>query len=359
MDISFNKPENKFYLTLRNRVNDYFKSNNLSKTGNRKIYTKAIILMLSLGVIYTVLVFFTPPVWISILLCVLLGVSFAVIGFNIMHDAAHGSFTKSQKANNVISHVLNLLGANVFLWKEKHNIIHHTFTNIHGKDDDIALEPFIRVHQDQEARFYHRFQHYYFVLLYGLNYLLWVFVSDFQKYFSGKISGTAFKKPDLKEHFIFWGSKLFYLGVFFVIPMIMVGVVPALIGYLIAAFACGLFMAIVFQLAHLTELTQTPDVQSGEGDSKSTADSWPVHQVLTTADFAVKSRVVNWLTGGLNFQVVHHLFPQVSHIHYPQLQKIVKQTCAEYDLGYNEFPTLYSAVKSHVLFLKKAGRPQV
>ena len=351
--VSFNNKNSVFFNALKEKVDTYFKSNNISETGNYKLYIKTALLLASLAVLYTILVFFTPPVWVSIILCCLLGINLAGIGFNIMHDGAHGSFSKKTWVNELMGYSLNIMGGNVYLWKYKHNVNHHSFTNIEGMDDDIDIKPWIRVHEDQKKYWYHRFQHIYWVVLYGVTYLLWIFVQDFTKYFSGKIGETPFRKMDVKEHLIFWGSKLFYIGMAIVLPIFTVGLVKTIVGYSIIAFVCGLMIAVVFQLAHIVEDASfaTPDKAVYKIE-----EEWAVHQIKTTANFATKSKIVSWFTGGLNFQVEHHLFPRISHIHYPKISELVRETCAQFNVPYMEFPTVLSAVRSHVVHLKHVGR---
>ena len=351
--VSFNNKNSVFFNALKEKVDTYFKSNNISETGNYKLYIKTALLLLSLAGLYTVLVFFTPPTWIAIVLCCLLGVNLAGIGFNIMHDGAHGSFSNKTWVNELMGYSLNIMGGNVYLWKYKHNVNHHSFTNIEGMDDDIDIKPWIRVHADQKKYWYHRFQHIYWIVLYGITYLLWVFVQDFRKYFTGKVGETPFRKMDVKEHVIFWCSKLFYVGMAIVLPMFFVGVVQTIVGYSIIAFVCGLIIAVVFQLAHIVEDASfsTPDKAVYKIE-----EEWAVHQVKTTANFATKSKIVSWFTGGLNFQVEHHLFPRISHIHYPKISELVRETCAQFNIPYMEYPTVLSAVRSHVVHLKQVGR---
>ena len=159
---------------------------------------------------------------------------------------------------------------------------------------------------------------------------------------------------NLKEHIIFWGSKLGYITLFLVIPMYKVGVIDTLIGYSLIAFVCGLIIAVVFQLAHIIEDTQFPEVPKG-GDTTAIEEEWAIHQVQTTANFSTKSKFVSWFTGGLNFQIEHHLFPRVSHVHYPQISKLVKETCEQFNVKYIEYKTVFEAVRSHVLYLKYIG----
>lgn len=351
--ISFNNKKSPFFKSLKAKVDHYFSDNNLPTSGNRKLYLKSVLQVLSALTLYVVLVFFTPGVFISILLCSLLGMNLALLGFNIMHEGGHQSFSQYQWLNKASAYFLNILGGNAYFWKIKHNINHHTYTNIEGMDADIDVKPFLRLHEQQPRYWFHKFQHLYWVFLYGISYFAWIFYQDFQKYFTRRISaGAASRTLNTKEHFIFWLTKVSYVAVYLVVPIIMVGFVQALIGFAIISFVCGLFISVVFQLAHVVEHTHfpVPDRQSNKIDQE-----WAIHQVITTSDFATNNEVISWLLGGLNFQVEHHLFPKISHVHYPKINQFVKETCQEFNVAYNEYPSFSKAFRSHLSYLKKLG----
>jgi len=351
--ISFNNKNSVFFNALKEKVDTYFKSNNIKQTGNYKLYLKTILLSITAISFYTTLVFFTPGIGLSLVLCALLGLNLAAIGFNVMHDGAHGSFSTKSWVNELMGYSLNAMGGSVYLWKYKHNVNHHSFTNIEGMDEDIDIKPWIRVHEDQKRHWFHRFQHIYWVALYSMTYILWIFFQDFKKYFTGKVGTTPFRKMDTKEHIIFWASKLLYIAAFIVLPIFTVGIVETIIGFLVIAGVTGFIIAIVFQLAHIVE---NADFETPTSINHKVETEWAVHQVQTTANFATKSKVVSWFTGGLNFQVEHHLFPRISHIHYPNISKLVQETCEQFNIKYLEFPTVLSAVRSHVVHLKAVGR---
>jgi len=353
--VQFNTKDHPFFDSLRKKVDAYFEENNIKYTGNWRIYSKTVILLTTAAVLYTILVFFTPPLWISLVLCGLLGINFAGIGFNVMHDGAHGAYSSRQWLNDMMGYSLNLMGGDVQLWKIKHNMIHHSFTNIEGLDDDINIQPFLRTNENQKLYKFHRFQHIYALFLYGLTYLMWVTRDDFQKYFRRKIGETQFRKFTTKQHIIFWGSKVFYFAVFIVLPMFFVGVWQTILGYATMAAVCGILIAVVFQLAHVVEETQFSNAMNTTGVVE---DEWAVHQIKTTANFATKSRMISWFTGGLNFQVEHHLFPRISHIHYPKVNQLVKETCEQFGIQYNEHRTMFGAIRSHLVHLREVGKAQ-
>lgn len=351
--ITFNNKQSPFFKALKNKVDNYFSHNQITPYGNRKLYLKSVFQVSSAIVLYTVLVFFTPAVWLSIILCALLGLNFALIGFNIMHEGGHQCFSKRKWLNKISAHSLNVLGGNSRFWEIKHNINHHTYTNIDGMDMDIEVKHFMRLHENQPKYWFHRFQHLYCIFLYGISYVAWIFYQDFEKYFSGKIAAfTKAKKLSTNEHFVFWLTKILYVVVYLVIPVFVVGVIPTLIGYSVIAFVCGITISVVFQLAHMVEDTTfpAPDKITNKIDNE-----WAVHQINTTANFATKNILVSWFLGGLNFQVEHHLFPRISHVHYPKINQFVKETCQEFNIAYHEYPTVLKAFVSHLAHIKKLG----
>ncbi len=352
MVIKFSNTPSDFALTLKKAVHDYFENAKIKQSGNYKLYTKTIVLFLALAVIYALLITINMPLWVLLPLSALFGVIIAAIGFNVMHDGAHGSYSQKSWVNDIMSYSLNLMGCSSYFWKHKHNVMHHSFTNIEGHDDDIDIRPFIRTNEHQEIKWYHRYQHIYWVFLYCLTYLNWIFVGDFKKYFTREISGRKIKPMTASEHTMFWFTKVFHIFLFIVLPIFMLGVVKAVLFYLITAFICGWVISVVFQLAHVLEDTAFPVPAE---NSNKIEENWMIHQLNTTANFSTKSKIVSWFTGGLNFQVEHHLFPKISHIHYPQINKLVKKICKQHNVPYVEHPTVFSAIKSHVKYLKTVG----
>jgi linoleoyl-CoA desaturase len=348
----FVQPSLTFTQELKARINEYFEKNNIAKTGNWNLYSKAIILIVAVIAIYAALVFFKVGGIAGWSLCVLLGFVAAGIGFNIMHDGGHGSFSENKVMNKLASYSLDVLGASSFMWNMKHNVIHHTYTNIEGVDDDISAEPFIRMCKSQPYYKMHRYQHIYIWPLYSILYLFWVFVLDFKKYFSNKIGPIEISPMSTKDHLFFWGTKLVYLFTFIGFPMYQVGTIAWVIGFFTFVLTTGVVISIVFQLAHTVEETE---MVLAEGTPPKVEDEWTKHQIKTTANFATHNKIINWFTGGLNFQVEHHLFPRISHIHYPAISKIIKEVCVKYDVKYNEYKYMYKAIGSHIRHLKSMG----
>jgi len=352
--VTFNNRDHSFFTDLKQAVDQYFKENNISKTGNASLYIKSLVLIPAAIALYYLVIFVAMPAAWALLLCALLGFVLASIGFNVMHDACHGSYSSRKWVNELFGYSLNALGGNAFIWKFKHNIIHHTYTNIDGLDDDIAKSPLMRQCSTQKWVPAHRFQHIYVVLVYAISSFAWVALMDFNKYFKGKVYTTTLQKMDVKEHIIFWVSKLLYIIFYVAIPVWAVGVSAWAAGFAVMHLFMGFTLAIVFQLAHVVEETEFEAVGS---EPVQIENEWAVHQVKTTADFAPDNKLISWFVGGLNFQVEHHLFPRISHVHYPALRKIVQQKCAEHNLTYHCNPTMSGAVASHFRMMKELGKP--
>ncbi len=347
-----NQQVSSFHQELKKRVNNYFVENKKSATGNWSLYFKAILFWTLYIALYVHVVFFTPVGWVALLEAVAMGGLTAAIGFNVMHDGGHGSFSKSKLWNKIAAYSVNALGASGIMWNNKHNIIHHTYTNIDGIDDDIEIKPMLRMCETQKKYKIHRYQHIYVWFLYTLLLIIWVFMTDYKKYFTKKVGSVPIKKMSSFDHFAFWLAKVGYLAMMVILPIYMIGFVWWLVGFLTMSMFAGFILSIVFQLAHTVEHTSFPTPTEGTNDIE---NEWAIHQLETTANFATKNRVISWFVGGLNFQIEHHLFPKISHVHYPEISKIIKKTCEEFNVKYNEYQKMTQAIISHGAYLKRMG----
>ena len=352
--VTFNNKNNSFSETVNAEVRNYFQENNIKQTGDWRLYLKSILLIPACVAIYIALLSRELPVSIELILCVIFGFFLACIGFSVMHDANHGSYSESKRINYLMGLTMNALGSNAFIWKIKHNIIHHTYTNIDGVDDDIAKSPVLRHCDSQPYKPIHKYQHIYMVPLYAVSSILWALVTDLEKYLKRSINGTPMNNIPMQEHIIFWVTKVLYVVFYIAVPIYFVGVGPFLAGYFLANAAMGLTMALVFQLAHVVDNMEFVDASDLEG-KMTLEDSWAIHQMRTTSNFAMDNKVISWFVGGLNFQVEHHLFPKVSHVHYPAISKIVQKVCRQYNVPYHYIPSFTSAIASHFRTMKKFG----
>ena len=352
---TFAKQDNlKFFRTLNSRVNNYFKENNIQKTGNWKLHLKAVILFAVFLTPYFLILTLNMPFWGQLLLNILMGVGMAGIGMNVMHDGNHGSYSSKSWINKIMGGSIYVLAGNVHNWQVQHNVLHHTYTNIHGHDEDLDAGRIIRFTQNAEWHRFHKFQHYYSFFLYGLLTFNWALTTDFKQmknYLKRKLSYGAPQSPT-KLWTVLVITKIIYVLIWMALPMIL-GVTwwKVVIGFFVMHYTAGLILSIVFQLAHVVEETSNP-VPNEDGEIENT---WAIHQLYTTANFAPKNKVINWFTGGLNHQIEHHIFPNISHIHYGKIAEIVKQTAIECNLPYHEFKTMRGAVIAHYKHLKELG----
>ncbi|MEW6775205.1 MAG: acyl-CoA desaturase [Bdellovibrionota bacterium] len=353
--IRFSSPaDDKFTQTLKQRVNAYFSNRGLSEHGNALMWAKVIFYLgWYLGSCALILSGRFTGVTL-ILLYVSAGFATAGIGFNIAHDACHSALSSREWVNRLFGHTFTLIGAHAYNWKITHNVIHHSFTNIPYADGDLHPGPWLRFCQLQEGnRWYHRFQHLYAIPLYCLTTVSWVFLKDYLHMTRKVHTGYNKPNPPAVEYFFLIAAKLLHYAAFLAIP---IGVLhlplwQVITGFFLLHAAAGSSLAIVFAVGHVVEQAEFPKL----GEDRVIKNSWFAHQVRTTCNFATKNPFFFWTVGGLNFQIEHHLFPRVCHIHYPAIQPIVRETVREFGLPYNEFETLSGALREHLHYLRDQG----
>lgn len=348
-----------FGATLTRRVNEYFVNNNITKHGDWRLYSKTIILFSLLFSAYSTMLFHPPQTAIDSIIfygCfIIMGVAAAGIGFNVMHDASHKSYSRNAKLNAFITFMGgDFIGASTFMWNIKHNILHHTYTNIEGLDDDIAKYPLFRFSPDQKKHWWHRFQSFYALPLYSVSTLNWILINDYIKLVSKKIPPQELHITP-KDHLMFFVGKVINISFFIILPTIIVGW-QVLLGFVLMHVVIGTILAIIFQLAHVVENTDFVGHHNIIENNNNISDEFMIHQIKTTTNFAMHKKALSWYIGGLNYQVEHHLFSNISHIHYPAISKIVQTVCKEHNITYNAFPTFREAVVSHFSHLHKMGK---
>jgi linoleoyl-CoA desaturase len=302
---------------------------------------------------YVLLVVWATAWWQAVPLAISLGFSVAGIGFNIQHDGGHGAYSRRTLGNRISSWTLDLVGGSSYVWNFKHNITHHHYTNIEGVDEDIEAGPALRLAPGQPRRWYHRFQHFYIWLLYGFFPAKWALYDDFRDMLRGRVGSRAMPRPRGAGLAVFLGGKLMYVGWALALPLVLHPWTHVLLIYACYSLTLGVTLATVFQLAHCVEEASFPEIPPGNGRMER---DWAEHQLATTVDFAPHSRWLTWYLGGLNYQVEHHLFPRISHVHYPALAPITRAVTREHGVAHQCHETLLGALGSHVAFLKRMGR---
>lgn len=355
--IKFNNSNRQFYSELKKRVDNYFKENNLSKTGNFQMYFKTVFMLgayFGPFILICLNIFESKFIW--LLLASLMGFAMAGVGLCVMHDANHGSYSKNKTLNNILCFTTNLLGGHSINWRIQHNVIHHTYTNVHNHDEDITPPGFMRFEPHAHRKWVHRLQFIYAWFFYGMMTLMWSTTKDFKQIKryekQGLLKGmnTTYKK----EVSIIILTKVLYFA-FMLLPYFLIKEMTFLnwlVGYLILNYIAGFVLAAIFQPAHVANETEFP-LPTAEGNLE---NDWAVHQMRTTMNFATNDSLFSWMVGGLNYQVEHHLFPTICHVHYNKISEIVKQTAKEFDLPYLSKDTFVGALWSHEVMLYKLGR---
>lgn len=348
MEIRFvGKDKKDFLRVVKQRVDDYFRSNNLSRNATWEMKIKAVILIaLMFSTYFTIL---SEPFGLAGMLALWggLGILQGLIGINISHDALHGSFSANPNVNRWLGYTYDFVGLSSFMWKQTHNGGHHTFTNIAGHDPDIDKPYLLRLSPHDEWHWFHRFQNIYIWFLYALVGVNWILYSDYVCYFKYQ------DEMSLQDKIAFFFFKIVNILVFIVTPLLVMHAPwwQILLGYCSLQFVGGFTVALIFQLAHLVE-----DVSFPIPDENATIpEHWGVHEMMTTSNFASENLFLNVILGGLNFQVEHHLFPHVSHSHYRDIASIVRNTAHEYALPYHECKTFSEALQSHFRHLTRMG----
>ncbi|MTI30775.1 acyl-CoA desaturase [Cytophagales bacterium RKSG123] len=345
-----------FSTTLRGRIKEYFKSNNKSRYGNSTMVWKSISLITLYLVPYILMItgVFTNS-WIIWGLWLIMGIGMAGIGLSIMHDANHGAYSKNPKINTLMGYMLNFVGGSAVNWKIQHNVLHHSYTNIDGMDEDIMPVKILRFSPHQERFKIHKLQHIYAWFFYGLMTISWVTAKDFNRLKSYKKMGLT-KTQNKSYNWLMTElvlSKVFYFTYILVIPILVLPQSWWLIAlyFLSMHFLAGFILGIVFQPAHVMPTSDYPlPDPNGKMDN-----NWFIHQLQTTTNFSPDNKLLSWYVGGLNYQIEHHLFPNICHIHYKDLSKIVKKTALEFGIPYNSQPTFLRAIWNHGKMLKQLG----
>ena len=347
-----------FSKTLRSRVNAYFKTHNKSRNANATMVVKTIfmltlffvpLMVLASGMVTNVLMLFS--------MYILSGLGMAGIGMGVMHDAIHGSYSKNKNINTLLGYTFNLIGANSTVWKIQHNVLHHTYTNIDHADDDLNAPFFLRFSPHAKHYWLHQFQHIYIWFFYSISTLSWITTKDFVRIKRYRNLGFLDKKNEYKKALLSMTAwKLFYYSYALALPMIMV---PfswwiILLAFISMHMVTGLLVSIIFQIAHIMPVNEFPLPD----DQGLIDDNWYGHQFATTSNFSPKSNLLFWLIGGLNYQIEHHVLPDVCHVHYKELTQIVSETAREYGMPYHVKKSLVHAIWDHTKMLRLLGKKQ-
>lgn len=275
----------------------------------------------------------------------LAGLSLLLAGFNFAHDAAHNALFKSRRLNALaFEFIFNLQGASGYLWKIRHIHSHHPFPNLEHCDADMELNSLIRLSHSQPLRGYHRFQHLYAPFLYSIYSLFWIFYKDPVLLFRQKQGNLFITQISLLEKMKFFLYKSVYLGFFLFLPVYLHGIIAAG-AFLFMHLLVSLFMLFTFIISHHVEETRI------DGDRPLPR---ALHQVATAADFHPRRRWANFIFGGFNTHVAHHLFPRVPNAHYPRISRIIQKQLKKAGVEYHCF-SYGQGICSHLRLLRRMG----
>ena len=350
LDLDFKK-------SLHRRVNDYFTQTGFSRNHNPGMVLKTVVMLMLYIMPFVLILFASLPFWLAMIMYFIMGFGAAGIGMSVMHDGNHFGYSQHMKVNRWMGLTMNMLGADAYNWKIKHNKLHHVFTNIYGMDEDINSRVVLRFAFASPLKRYHRFQHLYAWIFYSLMTISMIF-GDFSKRLNYRRRGITNIPAKAFRRSIAWlvVSKVIYTGVILVLPLIVSGLLwwQVLLGFMIMHLTAGTILSLVFQMAHVVEgpIQPLPDEQGRINDTLL------VHQLKTTSDFSRNNKLLSWYVGGLNFQVEHHLFPRICHVHYPALSKIVEATTREFNMPYFVNDDFFAAFRSHFRTLRSLGRIQ-
>lgn len=316
------------------------------KTG-RKILVKFIfycsLFILSYSILYIIN---SPLVFTGCFM--LYGFVALLFAFNFSHDFSHNTIFRSKRLNNLCFIVMYTIhGAHAEAWKQRHINSHHYAPNVEDYDSDLKITKLIRVIPGSRHYWYHNFQYLYAPLVYTTYSLFWVFIKDFVILFS---KDEYTKQKGFTYHLSFWIQKTVYVVFILGLPILFSNQ-PwhiVVIGFLLMHLSQSLFLLFTFFMTHHVETTAYP--ATAEDGYINT--SWLMNQVLSSNDMHPFSETANFIFGGFNNHVAHHLFPHYHHIHYPKLNKILYAILIQHGFTPNQ-TTYWGGILSHLRLLKK------
>lgn len=356
-DVKYKKEEkDSFFYTVNKRVNDYFVSNEISKKTNAFGVFKALLFLAAFAVTYTLILRANGSSALLLTCFALLGFIQICLVLNLGHEGVHSSFSNNRIINHLFTYTFDLLGSSGYLWKMRHVYSHHPNPMVPEHDVDIQQTGMLTFQPLENPPPSYKYQKIYAPLLYCFYSLNAILRRDWTDFFSYKI-GSKEVKHSTAQVISFIVSKIIYFSYALVLPLIFSGCSWSivLLGFFFMHVVASLAAATALFPAHLYEESIFPEPDKN-GDMSST---WAEHQMSVTMDFGTKWPFASFFFGGINYHAVHHLFPAMAHVHFPEVRKIMVETAAEYNIPYRHMPTLSQAMVSHWKLLRKNGVAQL
>ena len=312
--IFFKKESDSFYKELKEEIENYFIENNINKYANNFMFFKIFFFFLTYIISY-ITIFYCPNTLFLIINYSFIGIWGVFLGLNVGHDAAHNAIFKTKKYNQLLIHVFDLLGTNSYNWKNRHVGAHHLYPNVMNMDSDIQQTNVVKIFPSDKHQSFHFIQYLYMPFLYMIYIFRWVVYRDFKDIFSPNIGGYDNSKYPIKEIIKMLLFKFIYLFSFIVLPWLILELpfYYFLLLFLLLTVFASLCITMVLLSTHVGEDANFPE-PNNNGEMP---HSWSHHHLITAGDFSTNSFVITHLFGGFNHHVIHHLFQNICHIHYP------------------------------------------
>jgi len=338
---------------LRTAVTDHLAQRGMSPYGGAAMLRKTGIILTWLVATYLLLLLWAESWWTFAALGISMGLALAAVGFSIQHDGGHGAYAERPWLSRVAALALDGIGGSSYMWHHKHNVLHHTYPNVEQVDDDISQSPWLRLSKTDPYLPVHRYQHWYAWVLYAFVTPKWVLVDDFRRIASQRAGARHVPPPTGATLRTLLLGKVFAYSWLFIIPLAVHGPSWGMLAlYVFIAWVWGCTLATVFQLAHCNADAET---MSWPKDGETLEHGWAEQQLATTVNFSPGNAALTWYIGGLNYQIEHHLFPKVCHLHYPALSPIVRKVCEAHGVEYRVQPTMLESLRSHIVHLRRLG----
>lgn len=343
-----------FHTQVWARSEAWFKAHGKTRFGGPALYWKTAFWLAAYWGMYALILSKLLPFPAALLAWCGFGFAMLLLSLNIGHDASHGCFSPHRRVNAAFAYVFELIGTSNYLWAIMHNRAHHGYVNLHVNDVAIQTEPLLRLSPDAPHYPWQRWQHLYAIPLYSVSTLFWVLLKDFRFIAKDHIGPFDTRRHPWHQYVQLVGFKILYIGYVVLVPWLWGGIplVQVLVGFVVMHLTMGITLGLTFQTTHAVEETQDPRWLGPDAIDS----TWAIHVLSSTSDFATQSRLLNFLFGGLNCHVAHHLFPNISHVHYPEISKIIEEVARAHGLPYIQNKHMWAAALSHLRYLKRLGQ---